>query len=47
VGECLHNIQKLGGKLVSVTTYGFITILVDLENKLLTLPEEDIILYYY
>lgn len=44
VGECLHNIQKLGGKLVSVTTDGFITILVDLENKLLTLPEEDIIL---
>lgn len=35
VGECLDNINKLGGKIVSVTTDGFITDLPDLENKLL------------
>ena len=45
IGECLHNIHKLGGRVVSVTTDGFITDLVDLENKLLTLPEEDTILF--
>lgn len=42
IGECLHNIQKLGGKTVSVTTDGFITDIEDLEDKLLTLPIEDI-----
>jgi hypothetical protein len=44
IGECLHNIQKLGGKIVSVTTDGFITDLDDLENKLLSLPKEDTVL---
>jgi hypothetical protein len=34
IGECLHNIHKLGGKVVSVTTDGFITNLPDLEQKL-------------
>jgi hypothetical protein len=41
IGECLHNIQTLGGKIVSVTTDGFITDIENLEEKLLTLPEED------
>lgn len=44
IGECLHNIQRLGGKVVSVTTDGFITDLDDLENRLLSLPPEDTIL---
>lgn len=35
IGELLHNIQILGGKVVSVTTDGFITNLPDLENKIL------------
>jgi hypothetical protein len=34
----------LGGKIVSVTTDGFITDIEDLENKLLNLPQNDIIL---
>ena len=33
VGECLHNIQKLGGKVVSVTTDSFITNVEDLEKN--------------
>lgn len=44
IGECLHNIQKLGGKVVSVTTDGFITNIKDLEGKLLRLPKKDIVL---
>ena len=38
VGECLHNIKRLGGKVLSVTTDGFITDLTNLEPKLLNLP---------
>jgi len=34
VGECLGNIAKLKGRVVSVTTDGFITDVVDLEGKL-------------
>jgi hypothetical protein len=45
VGECLHNIDKLGGKVVSVTTDGFITNVKDLESKILNLPCEDRPLY--
>jgi hypothetical protein len=44
IGECLHNIKTLGGKIVSVTTDGFITNLENLEELLLTLPIEDTIL---
>lgn len=44
IGECLQNIQKLEGKIVSVTTDGFITNLNNLEEKLLTLPLEDTIM---
>ena len=40
IGECLHNIGKIGGKIVSVTTDGFITNIEDLESKLLKLPTE-------
>jgi len=41
IGECLHNIQKLGGRVVSVTTDGFITDLPCLETKLMSLGSED------
>jgi hypothetical protein len=34
IGECLHVIQKLNGKVVSVTTDGFISDIKDLENKM-------------
>ena len=35
IGELLHNISQLNGKVVSATTDGFITDLDDLENKIL------------
>lgn len=35
VSECLHGIQALNGKIVSVTTDGFITDIENLEYKLL------------
>ena len=41
VGECLHNLQKLGGRVVSVTTDGFITDLDKLEQTLLMLPPNE------
>lgn len=41
IGECIHNISLLPGKVVSVTTDGFITDIEHLEEKLLTLPEKD------
>ena len=34
IGECLNNIQLLKGSVISVTTDGFITDVVDLEKKL-------------
>lgn len=40
IGECLHYIDKLGGKVVSVTTDGFITDIGNLEDKLLGLLGE-------
>ncbi len=33
VGEALNNIEKLGGRVISVTTDGFITDVKDLEEK--------------
>jgi len=43
IAECLHNISKLGGgKVVSVTTDGFITDFYDLETKLLSLTPEEV-----
>lgn len=35
VGECLNNIDALGGRVVSVTTDGFITNICDLESIIL------------
>lgn len=37
IGECLHNISEIGGKIVSTTTDGFITNIPHLESKLLEL----------
>ena len=37
LGELLHYVHLLGGKVVSVTTDGFITDIPDLENKVLDL----------
>jgi hypothetical protein len=45
IGECLHNISKLGGQVVSVTTDGFITDVKDLETKLLNLNSKEIPLF--
>jgi hypothetical protein len=42
IGETLHNIHNMGGKIVSVTTDGFITDTPDLESKLLRLHPESI-----
>ena len=42
IGECLHNIQLLNGKVVSVTTDGFIT---NIEDTILTLdPKHTVML---
>ena len=41
LGECMHNIQKLNGLVVSATTDGFITNIQDLENKLNKLSDEE------
>ena len=35
IGECLHGIQRLQGKVVSVTTDGFITDIKDLETQII------------
>lgn len=42
VGECLHNINELGGSVVSVTTDGFICNIPNLEKELMKLPKEKI-----
>jgi len=42
IGEALHNINKLKGKVVSVTTDGFITDIENLEDKLMKLNNKDI-----
>lgn len=42
IGECLNNIQQLGGKVISVTTDGFISNIEDLEEKLLSLDDDHI-----
>jgi hypothetical protein len=41
IGECLHNISSIQGKVVSVTTDGFITDIEELEKRLLALPETE------
>jgi hypothetical protein len=40
IAETLNNINKMGGRVISATTDGFITDLDDLETKLHTLPLE-------
>jgi hypothetical protein len=35
LGELLHETNKLGGRIISVTTDGFLTDIEDLESKLL------------
>jgi len=39
IGECLNNIHILGGKVVTVTTDGFITDIEDLEDKIMNSPD--------
>ena len=41
VGECLHAVQKLNGKVVSVTTDGFITDINDLEKGIIDVMNSD------
>ena len=41
IGECMNNIQQLGGKIISTTTDGFITDVDDLENKILGLENDN------
>lgn len=43
----LHNVNLLGGKVVSVTTDGFITDIPDLESKLLKLKKGNKLLMAY
>lgn len=42
IGELLHNIDVLGGKVVSVTTDGFITDIENLESVILKSRKKDI-----
>lgn len=42
IGELLHNINVLGGKIVSVTTDGFITDIKDLEDVLLNSKNKNV-----
>jgi len=41
LGECMHNISKMNGLIVSATTDGFITNIIDLEKKLNLLSEKE------
>lgn len=49
IGECLNNIHRLGGKVISATTDGFITDIEDLESKILNLDNDStkILLHLY
>jgi hypothetical protein len=47
IAECLNNINKMGGRVISATTDGFITDVEDLEEKLLTLPVEQTLFLRY
>ena len=42
IGECLQNIYKIGGRVVSVTTDGFVTDIEDLESRLVPLSADEI-----
>lgn len=41
IGETLNNIEKMGGRIISVTTDGFITDVENLEEKLLSLEDNN------
>lgn len=41
IGECLNNIHQLKGNVISTTTDGFITDVVDLEDKIMGLENDD------
>ena len=41
IGECMNNIEKLGGVILSTTTDGFLTDVADLESKMLDLSNEN------
>lgn len=45
ISECLQNIDLLGGHVISVTTDGFITNIVDLEDKLMRLDKNKTVLF--
>lgn len=47
IAETLRNIQKLGGRVISVTTDGFVTDVENLEEKLLTMKSDKIIFIKY
>lgn len=47
IAETLNNINYLGGRIISVTTDGFISDIENLEEKLLKLELKDIILLKY
>ena len=47
ISETLNNVSRLGGRVISVTTDGFITDIENLEEKLLTLDKENIVLLKY
>lgn len=46
IGECLSNISLLKGRVVSVTTDGFLTDIDDLEAKLLNMPNNQCLKLY-
>lgn len=47
IGELLHCVQELGGKVVSVTTDGFLTDLENLEEKVTNLPKGNTLFLLY
>ena len=47
LGECMHNISKMNGLIVSATTDGFITNIIDLEKKLNLLSEKENYLFKF
>jgi high-affinity K+ transport system ATPase subunit B len=40
IGDLLHSVGELGGRVVSVTTDGFITDIMDLEDKVVSLIDK-------
>lgn len=40
IGEVMHVVEELGGRILSVTTDGFVTDLDDLENRVVKYMED-------